>query len=82
MKPNFITTTVTIESVDIPSMSTMSASEYREFLESDGLSFVDHHDVLRSKVAGYPLATTPEQVDDLIEHLKSRRFEMLRSSRD
>jgi hypothetical protein len=69
-----------IECVDIPTMYEMSDSEYREFLregELGGLMYVDHHDVLRSYVADYPIATTLEQFDILIEHLKTLRRKMV-----
>ena len=68
-----------IECVDIPTMRGMSDNEYREFLregELGGLMYVDHHDVLRSYVADYPLATTREQFDILIEHLQTLRSKM------
>ncbi len=66
-----------IECVDIPTMYAMSDSEYRAFLRNDSLMFVDHHDVLRSYVADYPLATTLEQLDILIEELHKLRQKMV-----
>lgn len=63
-------TTTEIEAVDIPTMYKMSAAEYKEYLSS-GLLFVDHHDVLRSAPAEYPLAVTREQLQMLIDHLRS-----------
>lgn len=68
-----------IECVDIPTMYKMSDDEYREFVELNGvggLLYVDHHDVLRSYVADYPLATTREQFDILIEYLQTLRSKM------
>lgn len=62
-------TETTVEAVGIPTMHEISAEEYREYL-SDGLLFVDHHDVLRSVPAEYPLAVTREQLQMLIEHLQ------------
>ena len=61
-------------------MREMSDSEYREFLregELGGLMYVDHHDVLRSYVADYPLATTLQQFDILIDHLHTQRRKMV-----
>ena len=69
-----------IECVDIPTMRGMSDAEYREFLSEGGLGglmYVDHHDVLRSYVADYPLATTLEQFDILIEYLQTLRRKMV-----
>jgi hypothetical protein len=69
-----------IECVDIPTMSGMSDNEYLEFVrlgELGGLMYVDHHDVLRSYVADYPLATSREQFDILIEYLQTLRSRMV-----
>lgn len=69
-----------IECVDIPTMSGMSDNDYRKFLRQGalgGLMYVDHHDVLRSFVADYPLATTLEQFDILIEYLQTLRGKMV-----
>ncbi len=69
-----------IECVDNPTMLGMSDNDYREFLrlgELGGLMYVDHHDVLRSYVADYPLATTREQFDILVEHLQTLRSKMV-----
>ena len=62
--------TAEIDVADIPSMHGMSSVEYREYLENE-LLFVDHHDVLRSAVAQYPLAVTNEQIKILITYLQS-----------
>ena len=65
-----------VEVVDIPTMNGMSIEQYRDFIRDDGLVLVDHHDVLRSSIAGYPLATTREQLDILIEELQRLRNKM------
>ena len=75
--PKKITSTVEIETVDIPTMTQLSDAEYRKFVQEDGLVFVDHHDVLRSSAAGYPLATTLEQIDILVEELQKLRSKMV-----
>lgn len=62
-----------IEAVDIPTMSGMSDGEYRDFIQGDGLVFIDHHNVLRSSIADYPIATTREQLDIFIEELQRQR---------
>lgn len=66
-----------IESVDIPTMNEMSDAEYRDLVSKHGLVTVDHHDVLRSAVADYPLATNLEQFDIFIEELQALREKMV-----
>lgn len=54
-----------IECVDNPTMREMTNEEYREFLHQGGVGgkmYVGHHDVLRSEVAEYALATSREQL--------------------
>ena len=58
-----------VEYFDIPTMYEMSDEEYRGSVDY-GLVYVDHHGVLRSHVAYYPLATTREQLDIFIEELE------------
>lgn len=58
-----------VTAVDIATMADMSMAEYAEYLR-DGLLFVDHHDVLRSQPAGYPLAVTKEQFNALLSYIK------------
>ena len=59
-----------VTAVDIQTMADMSINEYKEYLEF-GLLTVDHHDILRSEPAGYPLATNNEQFKALLSYLKS-----------
>lgn len=61
--------TVEIEAVDIPTMYKMSDAEYEQYVKNE-LLFVDHHDVLRSKIAQYPLAVTKRQLQIPISHLQ------------
>lgn len=63
-----IKSTQEIEAVDIPTMADMPIEEYKDYLRF-GLIFVDHHDILRSAVAGYPLAVNKEQLNALIAYL-------------
>lgn len=58
-----------VEFVDIATMGAMSDADYREYLE-DGLLVVDHHDILRSQPAGYPLAVTKSQFKALLRYLQ------------
>jgi hypothetical protein len=69
--------TIEIEAIDIPTMYRMSEHNYRKFLENGELFWVDHHDVLRSTVAEYPLATTRQQLNLLIEALERCRERMV-----
>lgn len=68
--------TIEIEAIDIPTMARMSNVEYRQFLKNYELFWIDHHDILRSTPAEYPLATTQAQLDILIEVLKECRYRM------
>jgi hypothetical protein len=61
-------TTVEFEAVDIRTMHEMSHEEYRSYL--DEMFYVDHHDVLRSLHAGYPIAATISQLRNLISYLE------------
>lgn len=61
--------TVTVEAVNIPTMHEMSIREYEAYLRG-GLLFVDHHGILRSAPAEYPLATSKEQLRSLIRYLE------------
>lgn len=55
--------------VDIQTMEDMSIEDYKIYLRK-GLLTVDHHDILRSEPAGYPLAVTKEQFKALMAYLK------------
>jgi hypothetical protein len=65
--------TIEIEAVDIPTMARMSDDEYQKFLETHGLFWIDHHHILRSTPAEYPLATRRSQLDMLITVLQQCR---------
>lgn len=58
-----------ITAVDIHTMANMSMKDYKEYLRH-GLLTVDHHDLLRSEPAGYPLATNKAQFKALMEYLQ------------
>lgn len=66
---------VEVESVDIRGMHLMTPEEYRYYVSNDML-LVDHHDILRSHIAGYPIATNKEQLDILIEVLNELRSKL------
>jgi len=63
-------TTVEVEAIDIPTMSEMSIDEYKEYVEF-GLTYIDHHEILRSAPAGYPIACTKAQLSAFIDYLNS-----------
>lgn len=63
------TQTQEITAVDIQGMADMSISDYKEYLRN-GLFTVDHHEVLRSEPAGYPIAVTKQQFQALLAYLK------------
>jgi hypothetical protein len=64
-----LTVKTDVVAVDIPNLAAMPLTEYEEYIRN-GLLFVDHHDVLRSEPAGYPLAVTQAQVKALIIYLE------------
>lgn len=70
-----ITTLGNDEVEDIPGMRAMPDEGYANYIKQD-LFFVDHHEILRSSVGEYPIATSSRQVDLLIEHLKVVRQRM------
>jgi hypothetical protein len=61
--------------VDIPTMHKMTPQQYDKYLRG-GLFTVDHHDILRSEPAGYPLATTKKQMKALIAYLQEITHEV------
>lgn len=63
------TRTQDVTAVDIQTMAEMSLKDYKDYLRT-GLLTVDHHDLLRSEPAGYPLATNKAQFKALMEYLK------------
>ncbi|MDD5125033.1 hypothetical protein [Methylovulum sp.] len=58
-----------VVAVDIHTMGDMSLEDYNEYIRT-GLLTVDHHDILRSEPAGYPLAVTKAQFNALLAYLK------------
>ena len=58
-----------VTAVDIQTMADMTLKDYKEYLRN-GLLTVDHHDLLRSEPAGYPMATNKAQLKALMEYLK------------
>jgi hypothetical protein len=58
-----------ITAVDIQTMAEMTLQDYKKYLRN-GLLTLDHHDLLRSVPAGYPLATSKAQFNAMMEYLK------------
>lgn len=73
-RPGFSKTTVEVEAMDIRTMSELDTADYRAYL--DELLWIDHHDVLRSQMAGYPIAATEAQLHELITYLQARRGQL------
>lgn len=65
-----------VESINIATMERLSIEEYRKYLEDEGLFMVDHHDILRSSCAGYPIALSKEQLDIYISELQNIRSKL------
>lgn len=63
-----VTYTASVTAVDIPTMQSMSLKDYRQYIRH-GLISLDHHEVLRSEPADYPLACNQEQMAALLEYL-------------
>jgi hypothetical protein len=63
---------------NIPTMESMSPEEYSSYVE-EALFWVDHHDVLRSTVGDYAIATSAEQIELLITYLKDRADDLRRA---
>ncbi len=61
--------------VDIPTMAAMGGTEYSAYMH-DHLLYMDHHEVLRTNIGDYPLATSREQIDALIEVLQRYKSRM------
>jgi len=58
-----------VVAVDIQTMAEMSLEDYEKYIRT-GLLTIDHHDILRSEPAGYPLAVTKAQFKALLTYLK------------
>jgi hypothetical protein len=58
-----------VSAVDIHTMGDLSAEDYNRYIR-ENLIYVDHHDILRSMAAGYPLAVTKAQMQTLMEYLR------------
>ncbi|MBF8732817.1 hypothetical protein IRZ59_20485 [Pseudomonas guariconensis] len=54
---------------DFQEMQEMTLDDYASYIAQE-LFFVDHHDGLRAALGQYPIATSSEQVDELIRYLK------------
>ncbi|MEV1965810.1 hypothetical protein ACM7OS_22560 [Pseudomonas aeruginosa] len=59
-----------VDVIDIPTMHELPRKQYIDYIENN-LFWVDHHDVLRATHGEYPIATSSQQIDDLVDYLKS-----------
>lgn len=65
-----------ITSIDIVTMEVLTNHDYEEYLNDEGLFYIDHHEVLRSSGAGFPVATSKEQVKILMKYLERQIHKM------
>jgi len=59
----------------------MGTAGYREYVEQY-IFHVDHHDFVIAHQGGYPIATTPGQIDVLIGILQDAKESMKRSGKE
>jgi len=71
-----VTTDEYDEAFTIPAMREMPDDGYANYIDGD-LFWIDHHDILRATIGQYPIATTPRQVDILVEYLHRIRRQMV-----
>lgn len=68
---NTYKTTVEIEAADIRTIKGMSLADYEAYIrDGNGIVWVDHHDVLRSGIAEYPIAANKAQLRAFIAYLR------------
>jgi len=67
-KEGFITVHEPFEAATIQTLEQMTPDEYNTYLRHH-LFYTDHHDTLRSNQGGYPIATSPAQINALIGYL-------------
>jgi hypothetical protein len=72
-----ITVNQDVESIDIPTMEDLTIDEYRAYVKDGGLFMVDHHNILRSSSATYPIASSKEQLEVYISELEQIKSQLL-----
>lgn len=65
--------TIEIDTIDKQTLYGMSLDDYKRYIEEE-VFYIDHHDFLRSAIAGYPLAATRQQLHALISYLQGLEF--------
>ncbi|WP_368646841.1 hypothetical protein [Castellaniella ginsengisoli] len=63
------------EAFDIPSLELLSEEDYLDYLKFELIS-LDHHDIIRSEIGGYPIAATSQQARILANYLQGLAEEM------
>jgi hypothetical protein len=63
--------------LDVQTMASLDSDAYKAYIRGH-LMRVDHHEILKSSLFGYPYATSPKQVDALILVLEEFRARMAR----
>jgi hypothetical protein len=61
--------------IDIPSMRSLNPDQYLAYVDQS-LFWMDHHEVLRATIGDYAIATTQEQIDQLIIYLNTIKADM------
>lgn len=68
------------EAFDIPSLELLTEDQYRDYLKFELIS-LDHHDIIRSEIGGYPIAATSQQARILVTYLQGLAEEMAASGK-
>jgi hypothetical protein len=74
---NKITVNLDVETIDIPTMESLSIDKYRDYVKDGGLFMVDHHHILRSSSATYPIASSKAQLEVYISELEQIKSQLL-----
>lgn len=69
------------EMFDIGDISRMDIEEYKQLLSGEAFFWLDHNETLRHQLSGEKIAYHPEQIDALIELLKSCRQRMIEAGK-
>jgi len=70
LKYNIWTITQKVVAADIQSMGDMNENDYKEYIENY-LIELNHHNIIKSSAAGYPIACNKRQLELLIQYLTS-----------
>jgi len=57
------------EAFDVPSLEKITDEQYQDYLAFEVLS-LDHHDIIRSEIGGYPIAATSRQARIFVQYIQ------------